>query len=169
MRPRPRLVLLPGMMCDERLFAPQIAALEPIADVWVGDMSRSGTIADLARDVLADCPFKAFALAGLSMGGIVAMEIVRQAPQRVNRLALLDTNHHADLPERRKLRAGQIAQARNGRLRQVLVEEMKPAYLAPANRADRKLRDLVLDMGLKLGPLVFERQSIALRNRDDAS
>ena len=157
------------MMCDRRLFAPQLTALAGAADIWVADITRSADMGQLGRDVLADCPFERFCVAGLSMGGIVAMELLRQAPERIAGLALLDTNHRAEAPERRAARAAQIARARAGRLREVLVEEMKPNYLAPANRSNAALLDLVLAMGLALGPDVFERQSLALRDRPDSA
>ena len=166
---KPSLVLIPGMMCDARLFEGQIGALGSAVDIWVANISRSADMAGLGRDVLAECPFGRFHLAGLSMGGIVAMELLRQAPERVAGLALLDTNQRAETPERRAARTPQIARAKTGGLREVLVEEMKPNYLAPRNRRDRKLLDVVLAMGLDLGPEVFERQSLALRDRPDSS
>ncbi|KAA2244243.1 alpha/beta fold hydrolase [Salinarimonas soli] len=166
---RAPLVLLPGMMCDARLFAPQVSALSDVAEPWVGDIGGADSIEALAGDILARAPFDRFALAGLSMGGIVAMAILRAAPERVERLALLDTNHRAETPERRALRGPQIERARAGELRVLLVDEMKPAYLGPAHRADAGLLDLILAMGLDLGPAIFERQSVALRDRPDAT
>lgn len=163
------LVLLPGMMCDARLFEPQIGALSGVADIWVGDITRHRTMEALAAAVLEEAPFPRFALAGLSMGGIVAMSMVAQAPERLARLALLDTNHLAETPERQALRQPQIDRALAGELRSVLIDEMKPNYLAPEHRNDLALLDLVLAMGLELGPHVFERQSLALRDRLDAS
>ncbi|HEY8380627.1 MAG TPA: alpha/beta hydrolase [Microvirga sp.] len=164
---RPPLVLLPGMMCDGRLFEPQVAALG--GAILVGDITRSDSVSALAEDVLADIPYPRFALAGLSMGGIVAMQVVAKAPDRVTHLALLDTNHLAETPERQALREPQIARVREGRLREVLVDEMKPNYLGPAHRDDAALLDRVLAMGIDLGPAVFERQSRALRDRPDAT
>lgn len=160
------LVLLPGMMCDGRLFGPQIEALGGERQVTVGDLTRSDRIDAIARDVLTDAPDR-FALAGLSMGGIVAMAIMAIAPERVSRLALLDTNHKAELPERQALREPQITRALTGELDAMLREEMKPRYLAPENRADKPLLDLVLAMGHDLGPEVFARQSRALCYRPD--
>ncbi len=85
------LVLLPGMMCDARLFLPQISLFSRNRSVAVMPLHGEKTVAGLARQVLdASPPY--FAVAGLSMGGIVCMEVVRQAPERVTRLALLDTN-----------------------------------------------------------------------------
>lgn len=160
------LVLLPGMMCDARLFAPQTAALADAAEVSVGEITAHDGMDALADAVLAEAPQR-FALGGLSMGGIVALAIVARAPERVTRLALLDTNHRPDPPERRPVRDRQIAEVRAGRLREVLIEEMKPNYLGRASARDRDLLDLVAAMGDALGPEVFVRQSLALRNRPD--
>ena len=85
------LVLIPGMMCDARLFFPQIAAFSGRRTVVNAPISNRSSVAELATDILVNAPPR-FALAGLSMGGIVAMEILRQAPERVDRIALLDTN-----------------------------------------------------------------------------
>jgi len=122
-------------------------------------------MAGLARLLLRDAPPR-FALAGLSMGGILAMEVLAQAPERVERLALLDTNPRAELPEVRASRKPQIARALNGGLARVMRDEMKPNYLArgPGKKA---VLDLCLDMALSLGPGVFARQSRALRDRPD--
>ena len=122
-------------------------------------------MADLARILLQDAPPR-FALAGLSMGGILAMEVLAQAPERVERLALLDTNPRAEVPEIRANREPQIARALNGGLARVMRDEMKPNYLAkgPGKKA---VLDLCLDMALALGPQVFARQSRALRDRAD--
>lgn len=159
------LLLLPGMMCDGRLFGPQIAALARKREVLVGDITRASTIPDICRDILRDAPQR-FALAGLSMGGIVAMELMAQAPERVERLALLDTNPRAELPEVKARRAPQIEAVRQGGLARVMREELKPNYLAHGARRAEVL-DLCMEMALDLGPEVFERQSVALRDRAD--
>ncbi|MDH5798322.1 MAG: alpha/beta hydrolase [Paracoccaceae bacterium] len=159
------LVLLPGMMCDGRLFGPQIAALGLNRAMHLAPIGGHATTAELARDVLAHAPPR-FALAGLSMGGIVAMEIIHQAPERVERLALLDTNPRAELPEVQARRAPQIEKAENGRLREVMRDEMKPNYLFEGPEKQRIL-DLCMDMAMDLGPKVFMRQSLALRDRPD--
>jgi pimeloyl-ACP methyl ester carboxylesterase len=158
------LVLLPGMMCDARLWAPLMGAFAR-RTVIHGAISEHDTVEALATEILAQAPPR-FALAGLSMGGIVAMEIVRQAPARVERLALLDTNPLAELPEVRARRAPQIAKARAGRLREVMRDEMKPLYLAE-NAEETRILDLCMDMALSLGPEVFGRQSRALAARPD--
>jgi pimeloyl-ACP methyl ester carboxylesterase len=86
---RTPLVLLPGMMCDARLFEPQISGLSDVAETWVGDLTRQDTMAALASAVLAEAPFERFALAGLSMGGIVALNMLARSPERIAGLALL--------------------------------------------------------------------------------
>lgn len=156
------LLLLPGMMCDARLWAPQIAAFSGERAVQTAPM-RGDTVTDIAADVLAHAP-PVFALAGLSMGGIVAMEILRLAPKRVARLALLDTNPLAELPEVAERREPQIAKVQQGALTAVMRDEMKPHYLADGpNRAE--ILALCMDMAEALGPEVFVAQSRALQLR----
>ena len=159
------LVLLPGMMCDARLFAPQINALHGERDVHHLPLDGHDAISDLARAVLAAAP-PTFALAGLSMGGIVAMEVIRQAPERVTRLALLDTNPKAEAREVAARREPQIAKVKQGLLAQVMRDEMKPNYLTDGPRR-AEILDLCMDMALTRGPEVFIRQSRALQTRPD--
>ena len=159
------LVLLPGMMCDARLFMPQVAAFSSVRDILLAGLTGHATIAGLARAVLANAPAR-FALCGLSMGGIVAMEVLRQAPDRVDRIALLDTNHLAELGEVKSRRLNQMNAVREGQLAGVMRDEMKPNYLA--HGPDRQtVLDLCMDMALVLGPHVFLTQSRALMDRRD--
>lgn len=159
------LVLLPGMMCDARLFGPQTACFSGRRVVHHAPISGAESMQGLAAAVLAQAPAR-FALAGLSMGGIVAMEVLRQAPERVERLALLDTNPLAEAEEVKARRGPQIDKARAGRLAEVMRDEMKPNYLADGP-GKRELLDLCMQMALDLGPEVFVRQSVALRDRPD--
>ncbi|MEM8850797.1 MAG: alpha/beta hydrolase [Pseudomonadota bacterium] len=158
------LLLLPGMMCDARLFAPQIAAFWDRM-VAVAPITGAETIPDLARRVLADAPPR-FALAGLSMGGIVAMEMVAQAPDRLAGLCLMDTNPKAEHPAVAQGREPQIARVEGGALRAVMRDEMKPNYLADGPRRGAIL-DTCMAMAEALGPEVFVRQSRALQIRAD--
>jgi pimeloyl-ACP methyl ester carboxylesterase len=157
------LIFLPGMMCDARLFQPQMDALGGVC-LTVGG---ANTLEALAQTVLAEAPER-FALAGLSMGGIVAMEVVRQAPDRVTRLALMDTNPLAESDEVKARRGPQMDKVRAGGLESVMRDEMKPNYLADTPDRDAIL-DLCMEMALAQGPEVFLRQSIALRDRPDQS
>lgn len=159
-------MLLPGMMCDARMWQAQIDALEVPA--LVPHLGKHDNLADMAASVLADAPDE-FAIAGLSMGGILAFEIWRQAPTRVSHLALIDTNPFADAPQRKSLRLEQIEQVLAGELRKLAVESLKPLYLAECNRDDNELLETILDMAIDLGPEVFRRQSLALRNRQDSA
>ena len=158
------LVLIPGMMCDARMWGGLVAHLSPRP---VGHFLPvlADSMADLARNLLQDAPPR-FALAGLSMGGILAMEVLHQAPERVERLALLDTNPCAEAPDIQTKRQGQINRALSGHLAAVIKTEMKPNYLAPGPDKGAIL-DLCLEMALSLGPQVFARQSRALRDRPD--
>ncbi len=158
------LILLPGMMCDARLFAPQITALSHIA-ITVEKITEYDTIYSLASDILQHAPSE-FALAGLSMGGIVAMEIVRQAPERVQRLALLDTNPLAENDATKQKREPQIIKVQQGKLLEVMRDEMKPNYLAKTAHY-QEILDLCMAMALDLGADIFIRQSRALQNRPD--
>ncbi|MDF3470150.1 alpha/beta hydrolase [Sulfitobacter sp. M28] len=164
MTPEP-LVLLPGMMCDARLFGPQIAELSADMAVMVAPVTQGERIEEIASGLLDLLP-KRFALAGLSMGGIVAMELLRRAPDRVSRIALLDTNPLAETPVVAANREPQIVKVRSGRMLEVIRDEMAPKYLAPGPyRAE--VMDLVMDMAETLGPEVFIRQSRALQRRRD--
>lgn len=159
------LVFIPGMMCDARLFAPQIDVIGQERPVTTLSIHATQTLEDLAKGVLDQAPEK-FALAGLSMGGIVAMEVIRQAPLRVAGVALLDTNPKAEDPKVAERRAPQIARVRKGRLEDVMRDEMKPNYLTDTPQKDRIL-DLCMDMALSLGERAFENQSRALATRPD--
>ncbi|MBD3662768.1 alpha/beta fold hydrolase [Sulfitobacter aestuariivivens] len=159
------LVLLPGMMCDARLFGPQIAEMSADTAVMAAPITQGERIEEIASGLLDLLP-KRFAVAGLSMGGIVAMELLRRAPDRITRLALMDTNPLAETPVVAANREPQIVKARSGRLLEVMRDEMKPNYLAPGPQRSDVL-DLVMDMAETLGPEVFIRQSRALQRRRD--
>ncbi|TFL18830.1 alpha/beta fold hydrolase [Jannaschia formosa] len=158
------LVLLPGMMCDARLFAPQMAGLAR-RSVTCATLAGAASVPELAARVLEAAPAR-FALAGLSMGGIVAMEVVAQAPGRVAGLCLMDTNPLAETEAVAARRGPQMEAVRAGRLRAVMRDEMKPNYLADGpNRG--AILDLCMAMAEGLGPEVFVAQSEALRGRAD--
>ena len=157
-------VLLPGNMCDARLWTDAVRDALPCA--VDGDLSLDRTIADMAVRVLATTSGPLIPV-GFSMGAIVAMEMWVQAPARIAGLALFGYNATADLPERAAHRPAQQAEVRAGGLERVLVEELKPNYLAAERRSDLPLLDLLRDMGMRLGPDVFVAQSEALRLRAD--
>lgn len=159
------LVLLPGMMCDARVFGPQIAELSSEFVVTCAPITQGDRIEEIATGILPMLPEK-FALAGLSMGGIVAMEILRRAPDRVTRVALMDTNPLAETPQSSTAYEPLIVGARAGRLEQVMREFMRPEFLAPG--PDREaILEMVVEMGVYLGPDTFIRQVRALQRRLD--
>jgi pimeloyl-ACP methyl ester carboxylesterase len=167
------LLLLPGMMCDATLWLPQLEVLRRDRQVIVADFGAQVSVAAMASRALtamdAEAPgAHSVAVAGLSMGAIVALELWRRAPERVAGLALLNTNHRADAADRRSVRDRQIRDARRGGLYWLLRDELKPAY--PGSTApDDELLDTVMAMGLRLGPEVFIAQSMALRDRIDST
>jgi len=162
---RPELVLLPGLLCDGALWQAQVAALADVATCRVVDLTGHDSIAALARAVLAAAPPR-FALAGLSMGGYVAQEVVRQAPERVTRLALLDTSARADADEQRARRRGLIELAQKGRFKGV-TPRLLPQLVAPERLADERLVEIVLGMAARVGRDGFLRQQKAILGRPD--
>jgi pimeloyl-ACP methyl ester carboxylesterase len=158
------LILIPGMMCDARMWGGLAAALHP-RHVAHALPVHADNMQALAAAILRDAPDR-FALAGLSMGGILAMEVLRQAPDRVERLALLDTNPLAETPAMQARRTPQIARVLAGGLADVMRDEMKPLYLANTPHRSEIL-DLCMDMALSLGSHAFAAQSRALAGRPD--
>lgn len=163
--PAENILLLPGMMCDARLWQAQSRAFEQ--PVFHADTSRADNFHDMARQVLAEAP-QQFAIAGLSMGGILAFEIWRQSPERVTHMALLDTNPRRELARRQSLRMQHIQTALAGGLRELAIEALKPLYLAEAHRDNQELLTSILEMVMDLGPEVFRTQSLALRDRPNS-
>ncbi len=169
---RTPLLLLPGMMCNERLWAPQIEAFAREREVMIADFSKAASISEMTLSAL-DCVNRhqieeSFAIAGLSMGGIVAFDMWRRCSDRVAGLALLDTNHRADAPSREKIRRQQIKDARRGWLYWLLRDELKPTYQSSDKAHDQLTLESVMAMGLEMGPGAFTRQSSALLNREDS-
>lgn len=159
------LVFLPGMMCDARLYGPQIAELSSEFSVMVSPVTRGERIEEIASGLLDELPQR-FALVGLSMGGIVAMELLRRAPDRISRLALLDTTPLAETPQAAAAREPQIVKVRSGQMYSVIHDELLPNYLGPGPYQD-EITALVLDMADALGADTFVRQSRALQRRRD--
>ncbi len=162
-----KLVLVPGLLCDAQLWRAQVEDLSDVADMWVADHTRSDTMAGVARDVLRDAPFENFALAGLSMGGYIALEIMRQAPQRVLKLALLDTAARGETPEQSERRNGFIELAERGKFLGV-TEALLPLLVHPSRLADRPLTDAIKLMAKNVGKEAFVRQQRAIMSRAES-
>ena len=164
---REPLVLIPGLLCDARLWRPQIEALADLAECWVADHTRSETLSGVAADVLRDAPFERFSLADLSMGGYVALEVLRQAATRVKRLALLDTSARPDTAEQSRARAALISLAERGRFRGV-TRTLLPLFIHPSRIGDEKLVDTVVRMCRDTGVDAFVREERAIMSRPDS-
>lgn len=166
MSERNPLVLLPGLLCDEALWRHQLDTLDDIAEMTVADLAGADTVGALARSVLDAAP-ETFSLCGLSMGGYVAFEIVRQAPDRVRRLALLDTTARADTPEQTAFREGLIDLVHHGEFRGV-TPRLLPQLVHPDRLGDDALCADVLAMAERVGKHAFLRQQRAIMNRPDS-
>ncbi|MDF1854006.1 alpha/beta fold hydrolase [Pseudooceanicola sp.] len=159
------LVLIPGMACDARLFEAQIRALGRDRPVTIALPTQGERIEEIASNLLTQLPSK-FALLGLSMGGCLAMEILRHAPDRVQRLALLSTTPLADTPQQSAAREPLIVKLRSGKLDEALREALPPSAFA-AGPGRFEAINLFLAMGAELGPALIERQIRALQRRRD--
>lgn len=159
------LIFLPGLLCDEALWTHQLAHLKDICAPTVAHLTGQDSVSAMAAHVLASAPER-FALCGLSMGGYVAQEILRQAPQRVDRLALVDTSARADTPEQLERRKGLIALARTGKFKGV-TPKLLPLLLAPEHLKDEALCQVVMDMAERVGREAFVRQQTAIMGRPD--
>jgi pimeloyl-ACP methyl ester carboxylesterase len=165
------LVLLPGLMCDQTVWEDQINALEGLAESSVAEYGDLNSLPAMAEATLKTAPPK-FALAGHSMGGRIAMEMFRQAPQRITQLCLMDTRHHP-LPvgePGEKERAGRYALLEIAKQKgtRVMAEEWVKGMVHPDRLEDKVLIDRILDMFARKGPDIFEAQLTALLNRPDA-
>lgn len=159
------LVLIPGLNCTGALFAPQIAVLEARHSILIADHASDTSMEAIARRLLAQAPER-FSLAGLSMGGYVALEVMRLAPHRVSRLALLDTSARPDTEESRVIRRRLIDLARSDRFQEAL-PILWQRLVAPERLGDDDLRATVAQMAAATGPEAFIRQQTAIMDRRD--
>lgn len=160
------LLLVPGLTCTARLYGPQVAALWPFGPVMVADHRRDDDMAAIAARILKDAPPR-FALAGLSMGGYITFAMLRQAPERIVRLALLDTSARPDTPEQTEGRKMQIAMAQSGRYGEI-PDLAIPRYLNTKHQRDERLTAIVRQMIAETGPEAFVRQLNAIMSRPDS-
>ncbi len=159
-------LLIPGLNCSAWLYAGQIPALWRFGPVVVANHTGQSSMAELAQAILADAPPR-FALAGLSMGGYIAFEIVRQAPERVLKLALLDTSARPDTPEQSEVRRARIAMAKAGDFAAISAL-MFPGLVHARRREDAGLKVIVEQMAAETGAEGFIRQQTAILGRPDS-
>lgn len=160
------LLFVPGLSCTADLWAPQIAALSGRYDCRVADHSKGASMAEIAANILVQAPPQ-FALCGLSMGGYLSFEIMRQAPQRVRKLALLDTQATPEGEAQRANRLGRMEAARKGGM-SALADLQWEQLVHPMRYADEKLRGDVRRMALDTGTDVYLRHCAAIMNRADS-
>ena len=160
------LLLIPGLLCTADLFAPQMAALLPRVRPQVADHTTADTLPAIAASVLAVAPAR-FALCGLSMGGYIAFEIMRQAPERVIKLALLDTSAKPDTSERSVIRRQLVTRAEAEGLGTVSAA-LYPQWVHPLRVPDRALAAGVASMAANTGLTHFARQMTAIAARADS-
>jgi len=164
---KPTLVLLPGLLCDRALWAPQLEGLTGDCTPWVADLTRDDSMQAMARRVLDEAPAERFALAGLSMGGYVALEIMRQAPERVSRIALLDTRARPDSPDETERRRTlmRIAEAAKGFA--PVNKRMLPLLVHASRLGDAALTRTIQEMAERTGIPAYLRQQSAIMSRAD--
>jgi pimeloyl-ACP methyl ester carboxylesterase len=160
------ILLVPGLVSSPRIFAPVVPALWRYGPVTVANHIRDDTMSAIARRILAEAPPR-FALAGHSMGGYIAFEIMRQAPERVAKLALINTQARPDTPEATARRRVQMARAGSGEYRAVL-DDLFSGFVHPSRREDASLRKLVYDKADDVGTEGFLRQQTAIMARPDS-
>ncbi|WP_424629395.1 alpha/beta fold hydrolase [Bradyrhizobium sp. SYSU BS000235] len=160
------LILVPGLTCSPRIYAPQIPALWQRGPVILANHIRDNTMAGIAKRILDEAPDE-FAIAGHSMGGYICLEVMRQAPARVKRLALLSTSASPETPEATERRKGWIAETRAGGYRAIL-DRLVSSFVHPSRSKDPDLQTIVHDMGDDVGPDAFIGQLEAIMSRSDS-
>lgn len=164
---RPTLVLVPGLLLTADFWREQVARLSPIVHCVVPTGQYHQTsMEDMARAVLAEVSDR-FALCGLSMGGYICHEIMRQAPNRVERLALLDTSARPDSPEQRQRRMDFLKLTQLGKFRGI-TPQLLPLMVHPKNVANRAILTRLEAMADEIGPEGFVKQQTAIMGRIDS-
>ena len=160
------LVLVPGLLCSPRLYASQVAVLGADRQVSIADHTRDDTMEAIAARILAAAPER-FALAGLSMGGYIAFAMMRLAPERIERLALLDTSARPDTDEQKAGRDKFIAMAQAGKLDEI-VATLTPKFLHPDHANNETFKGIIRTMAEETGADAFVRQAKAIKSRADS-
>jgi len=163
--PRETLVMIPPMLSDARVFAHQLQEMSQASAVMIAPSSCGERIEEIASQILSWTPPK-FALCGMGLGGMVAMELMRRAPDRITRLALISTSPLADTPEAAAAREPHIIAARAGRWEDVLAHEINSTWMAPTTDKVDLVRQLS-EMGRAQGPDVYVKQARAMQRRKD--
>jgi pimeloyl-ACP methyl ester carboxylesterase len=164
--PQPPLLFLPGLLEDADAFEHQVAGLGGPSACVTADLTRGDTIAGMAEDALEQAPTEVFALAGHSMGGYVALEMLRRAPQRIDRVAFLNTHARPDSPESTANRQRLMALAE--RDFPAVMQQLLPRIVSPAHLKDAVISGKITEMALGTGKEAFLRQERAIIDRIDS-
>ena len=169
-RKQSKILFLPGLLNDGRLWQAQIHALSPHAEIEVGDLKSADTIAGLA-DNLMEVHFKDHSskinVVALSMGGYVALELMRRLPDKIAKLAIFNSSARADSPEQTLTRKGLIELSERGEFLGV-TPRLLPRLLHPKSMENKDITDLIMDMAKNTGKDAFIRQQKAIMSRIDS-
>lgn len=165
---RESLFMIPGTLCDATLFHHQIEGLKDLADCHVVDHSSSDDLRKVAENIIANIKGR-FSLMGLSYGGIIAFEIWRQAPEKINKLILMNTNHRKPSDQTRANQQRFLGMSALGEFNEITTDFLKDAMLHPKHAQNKALRETVLQMAINTGKEAFFRQIKAQLNRPDSS
>ncbi|MGK0363276.1 MAG: pimeloyl-ACP methyl ester carboxylesterase [Saprospiraceae bacterium] len=163
-----KIVLLPGTLCTADLFAQQKRTLSDIAECVVGNISSSDNLSEVAANILSENKGN-FSIIGLSYGGIIAFEILRQAPERIDNLILMNTNYKKPSEATRAAQQRFLGMSQLGEFREIMTDFLKDAMLHPENAKLQSLRDTILKMALDTGRVAFFNQIKAQLNRPDST
>ncbi|EPE2678982.1 alpha/beta fold hydrolase [Vibrio alginolyticus] len=161
------LVWLPGLLCDGTLFEEVNRALPSWVEPSCPTLASLPSMEQLAQKVLQDAP-QEFVLGGLSMGGILAFEVYRQAPNRVKGLILMDTNAADEKPEVTQKRDALVSRALSGEFERITPDTLMPVLIHPSRLQDKVLTERIEGMAVNVGLEAFEAHAKALATRPDA-
>ena len=162
-----QVVLLPALLCNGDIFINQVHHLQNEAEFFIPSLGTDGTVRDLAARILTQAP-KTFALGGISMGGYVAFEILRQAPERVSSLLLMDTTATADAPEKKESRLQMMQKARTNGI-EAVVPDVLLSVVAPQYRTLPQLRRFMTFMAQSVGVDAFCNEEKIIMSRPDST
>ncbi len=164
------LIMIPGTLCDGSLFAAQMEGLKDLADCRIGDHSSSEDLKEVAANIINSVPASSnFSIMGLSYGGIIAFEIWRQAPKRISKMILLNTNYQKPSEATRTKQQQFLGMSVLGEFREITTDFLKDAMLHPKHAQQPEMRQAVLQMAMNVGKEAFFRQIKAQLYRPDST
>ena len=165
---RESLLMIPGTLCDALLFQHQLEGLADLANCKVVSNSGADTLEEVAANIIREEEQEQFSVLGLSYGGIIAFEIWRQAPEKINKLILMNTNHRKPSEQTRANQQRFLGMSALGEFTEITTDFLKDAMLHPKNAKNKVLRETVLQMAINTGKEAFFRQIKAQLNRPDS-